>query len=437
MIKVEKPLNVLLNEPLNVLIIGSGGREHAICRKISHSPHLKQLFCLPGNPGTESIAINLDGSVSDFAKILSLVKEHKIDLTIVGPEAPLSQGIVDLFDEHQLPIIGPNQAAARLESSKVFAKEFCTRFNLPTAAYQTFSSFDEAVLYIEKSEKEEHVVKVDGLAAGKGVYVCQSKVAALDALKEIFLEGKFGDSGSQVIIEELLTGQELSFFALSDGKTAIPLEVAQDYKRLLDGQKGPNTGGMGSYAPVEWVSDDFKKKMFDSIVVPTISGMNDLGTPFKGILFMGLMIEGENIQVLEYNVRFGDPETQAILELLESDLLEVFWAQSQGSLDSLPALKWKSGHSICVVLSSEGYPAGPRKGDDINGLEKFDGKKDLYTLHAGTGRNSEGNIVTNGGRVVNICAYHSESLDSVRNKVYKAIPEVVWKGMYYRRDIGL
>lgn len=428
---------------LKVLVIGSGGREHAICRKLHHSPSVSEVFALPGNPGISEIATCLAADMASLDSIEALVKRYKIDMTIVGPETVLAQGIVDHFQKTNLKIVGPTQNAAQLETSKVFCKNFCKQFDILTADYQVFSDYQQAKAYVLEKNCPL-VVKVDGLAAGKGAIVCHTSDTAVQALDQIFLEKAFGDAGHQVIIEELLQGPEISFFALCDGKTAIPLAVAQDYKTLLDGQTGPNTGGMGSFCPTP-IDKSLHAHIMERVINPTITGMNQLKIPFTGVLFAGFMLTPQGPYLLEYNVRFGDPETQSIMELLDSDLGQIFWLQSQGQLAALPPLKWKNGTAMCVVLASPGYPQTPLIGHTIEGLSHISSPltpENTYVLHAGTKQSNQGDIVTNGGRVLNICSFAAHdssagsSLAKVKENIYTAIKHVKWKGMQYRTDIG-
>ncbi len=435
----------MIQGPINILVLGSGGREHAICRKLKDSKNVNQVFAIPGNPGMSEHAHCFNEDPNNFDRLIDLVKENKIDLTIVGPENLLEKGVVDRFQRESLPIIGPTQKAAQLETSKVFCKDFCREFNIPSAEYKTFTQKEDVENYIGPSLLPL-VIKVDGLAAGKGVFLCHQMSDVEEALHTIYTAKKFGSASDQVVVEEFLEGPELSFFALCDGKTALPLEPAQDYKALNENGQGPNTGGMGSYCPLEWAGGELKDNIMNQMIQPVLDGMQKRGAPFQGILFAGLILTKNGPKLLEYNVRFGDPETQSILGLLESDLAEIFWYQSQGALSHFPPLEWKKGCSICVVLASAGYPSSPVKGDVISGIDQVYQDRDSYVLHAGTKLNDKQDIVTHGGRVLNVCSFFPDEYSELppegvrqeaRNRVYQAVSKVVWKDMHFRKDIGL
>jgi len=351
---------------MNVLVIGSGGREHALCWKIKQSPLVQKVYCAPGNAGITSEAQCVDISVSDFDSLIDFVVKNSIELTIVGPEQPLSEGIVDLFEENGLKIFGPSQAAAELEGSKVFSKDLMKKYKIPTAEYSTFTDLNSALSWI-KHINLPFVVKADGLAAGKGVIICNSTSEGENALNSIMKDKIFGEAGSEVVVEEFLRGEEASFFVFTDGKNFIPLQSCQDHKAAYDDDKGPNTGGMGAYCPAPIVNDKIRKKVIDSVVVPTINAMESEGRLYKGILYFGLMIKGEDIKVLEYNCRFGDPEAQPLLFRLKSDIVPIMDCIASGKLKQVE-LDWKPGYSVCVVMASSGYPGKYEKEHEIKGF---------------------------------------------------------------------
>jgi len=416
---------------MKVLVIGSGGREHAIVWKVLQNPVVDKLFCAPGNAGIAQNAECVDIPVQDKVQLLKFAIKHKIDLTLVGPEAPLVDGIVDLFEENGLTIFGPSRRAAELEGSKAFCKFFLEKYDIPTADYRTFTDYEKAKTFLTQ-HRGSIVVKADGLAAGKGVMVCKQPEDALMALDRIMKRKDFGAAGDKVVIEECLTGREVSVMALSDGERLITLVPSQDHKRIFDNDEGPNTGGMGAYAPTPQVSEELMKEIVTTILEPTIKGMALEDRPYKGVLYAGLMLTSSGPKVLEYNVRFGDPETQAVLPMSESDLVEAIWAIHQGTLDDI---KWKNkkGAAVCVVLASGGYPGEYSKGKTIIGLDnQWD--KGTIIFHAGTKRQGL-NIVTNGGRVLGVTALDS-SLPKAVDSVYKAVKRITFDGAYYRRDIA-
>ncbi len=419
---------------MKVLVIGSGGREHAIVWKLAQSRVVDKIYCVPGNAGIAEIAECLEVESRDFSNLLDFVKYEWIDLTVVGPEDPLAKGIVDLFQKEGRKIIGPTKAAAQLESSKVFAKEFMKRHKIPTAEYKVFTSYTHAEDYI-RLKGTPIVVKADGLAAGKGVFVCKSYEEALDALKLIMKDKIFGPAGDKVVIEEYLEGVEASYLIFTDGKNILPMVTSKDHKRLLDNDEGPNTGGMGTYSPNPVITPELEKIILETIIKPTIKGLKQEGIVYKGILYAGLMIVDNKPYVLEFNCRFGDPETQVILPRLETDLLDVFMGIANGKLNKVD-IKWKVDASLCVILASQGYPGKYKKGFNIEGLEFLKNLKDVTIFHAGTKFDDKGKIVTNGGRVLGVTAL-GKDLKEARQKAYGAIEFIKFEGMHYRKDIGL
>jgi len=421
---------------VNVLLIGSGGREHAIAWKLAQSHRLGRLYTMPGNPGTAGLGENLPGSVNDFDRIINLAREKSIDLVVVGPEDPLAAGLADRLAQAGVPTFGPHQAAARLEGSKAFAKDFMARHAIPTGGYKTFRDFGAAFEYfthLAPRTSQLPVIKVSGLAAGKGVILPVNLSEAEMALREIMVEGRFGDAGAEVVIEERLMGREVSILAFSDGKTVLPLLPAQDHKRLLDGDQGPNTGGMGVFAPSPYCPSEFVARVTKSVLQPAVDGLAAEGTPFLGVLFAGLMMTETGPKVLEFNCRFGDPETQAVLPLLDGDLLEIMLACVDGRLaDAAGEVRWKDAAAVCVVLASGGYPASYPKGLPIRGLDAL--PVGVLAFHAGTSERN-GQILTNGGRVLGLTAL-GESFSDARHLAYEAVSRVEFEGMHFRRDIG-
>lgn len=417
---------------MKVLVIGGGAREHAIAWKLSQSSKVKAIFIAPGNGGTVAIGKNLPVKANDLQGLLKAALDLRIDLTVVGPEVPLSEGVVDLFQTHGLRIFGPTRKAAMLESSKAFARELMEKLRIPCARGKTFASFKEASLYVKSSQKWPIALKADGLAAGKGVTVAYSQEEALNALDNMMVARAFGAAGDKVIIEEGLIGREVSLIAFTDGKNIAAMPPACDYKRVYEGDKGPNTGGMGSYSPPLFFSDDMVKIALEKVLLKAIQGMAEMKVPYQGVLYAGLMLTQEGIRVLEFNARFGDPETQVILPRLKTDLLEIMLAVLEGKLDGLN-IEWSANPCVGVVLASGGYPGVYPAGFSISGLEKLD--KDVLAFHAGT-KLKDGALVTDGGRVLTISATgknHSEA----RDRVYENIFRIKFQGCHYRRDIAL
>jgi len=421
---------------MNILIIGSGGREHALAWKIAQSPRLKQLYTLPGNPGTAQLGINIPGDPLDLVKIASLSMKYKIDLTVIGPEVPLAAGLSDHLQAAGIPVFGPSRDAARLESSKAFAKAFLTRHQLPTAEFQTFTKYKDARQFIlEYSKIYPHlpVIKASGLAAGKGVFLPETLSVAEDVLQQVMVEKRFGDAGSEVVIEERLSGPEVSVLAFTDGKTAVPMPPAQDHKRLLDNDQGPNTGGMGVFAPSLDPRSKFTDQITAEILQPTIDGLSAEGIPFVGVLYAGIILTTDGPKVLEFNCRFGDPETQVILPLLDTDLVAILQDCVSGRLDEKQSsIRWKDAAAVCVILASGGYPGNYQKGLPIQGLNAL--PEDIIAFQAGT-KTQDGLTLTNGGRVMGI-TNQAASIDQARARVYEGIKQVHFEGMQYRQDIG-
>ncbi len=419
---------------MKVLVIGSGGREHAIIWKLAQSRVVDKIYCTPGNAGISEIAECVEVESKDFSALLDFVKYEWIDLTVVGPEDPLANGIVDIFQKDGRKIIGPTKAGAQLESSKVFAKDFMKRHKIPTAEYKVFTSYAHAEEYI-RLKGTPIVVKADGLAAGKGVFVCQNYNEAIDALKLIMKEKIFGSAGDRVIIEQCLYGKEVSYLVFTDGKSIIPMVTSKDHKRLLDNDEGPNTGGMGTFSPNPIITPELEIEILETIIKPTIKGLKQDGIVYKGILYAGLMIVNNKPYVLEFNCRFGDPETQVILPRLETDIIDIFMAIVEQKLNKVD-VKWKNEASLCVILASEGYPGKYEKGIPIYGLEMFEGLKDIIVFHAGTKFDDEGKVVTNGGRVLGVTTL-GKDIKEARQKAYSAVQLIKFEGMQYRKDIGL
>ncbi len=417
---------------MKVLVIGSGGREHALVWKLVQNPGVKKVFCAPGNTGIAGIAECIDIKADDIDALLNFAKYEWIDLTVVGPEVPLTLGIVDVFEKEKLKIFGPDSSGAKLEGSKVFAKEFMRRYGIPTAEYKTFTSYLHAEEYV-RLKGAPIVIKADGLAAGKGVFVAVSVDEAMKALKIIMKERAFGSAGDKVIVEQCLKGEEASFMALTDGKTIVPLATSQDHKRIYDNDEGQNTGGMGAYSPAPLITKKFETDIMQKIMIPVIKGMAKEGVTYRGILYAGLMVCDGKPYVLEFNCRFGDPEAQPVLMRLKSDLFDAMKAATEGRLKDITP-SWKDDASVCVVLSSKGYPGSYEKDKIIKGLDAFRDRKDVVVFHAGTDTN-DGEFVTSGGRVLGVTAL-GKDIKTAKDNAYKAIAKIHFDGMHYRRDIG-
>tara|TARA_B100000767_G_scaffold237972_1_gene232475 strand:- start:330 stop:1595 length:1266 start_codon:yes stop_codon:yes gene_type:complete len=416
---------------MKVGIIGSGGREHAICFELNKSQKIEQIYCFPGNAGTSILAKNILLNLEDFNELKNFIRLNKIDLIIVGPEKPLVDGLVDFLEKHKIKVFGPNKIASQLEGSKIFTKKLCEKYNIPTAKFGIFNNKDEANIFIQQNNYPL-VIKADGLASGKGVYICANADEARFAVKEIF-NGKFGEA-KNLLIEEFLEGEEMSYFIISDGKTIKSFETAQDHKRVLEGDKGKNTGGMGAYSPSRLIDNELENKILKKIINPTIKGLKDIGTNYKGFLYAGLMVINNEPYLIEYNVRMGDPECQTILPKLKSDLLDIFVACCVEKLDEIE-IEWHNNmKSLCVVLCSKGYPDTFKKNILIKNINKVKLSRNEYCYHAGTSK-VEGDIYAVGGRVLNFVCVSENFLQS-REKIYNLINSLDWNGGFYRKDIG-
>ena len=415
---------------MRILVIGGGAREHTLVWKLNQSPKVEEIYVAPGNAGTGLIAQNLDVGATDLEALAQIAQERSIDLAVVGPEAPLAQGIVDLFEKRRIPCFGPTREATKIESSKVFAKELMQKYDIPCARSRSFSLFEEARTYLQ-AQQPPIVVKADGLAAGKGSIVAQSKEEALTALVDIMEKRVFGSAGDQVLIEECLEGREVSLLAFTDVKTVIPMVHAFDYKRALDGDQGPNTGGMGSYSPPSFFDEVVTNKVRDTILEPAVKAMAKEGKPFKGVLYAGLIMTAEGPKALEFNARFGDPENQVMIPRLKSDLLEIMLAVIDGTLDKTKA-EWSDEACVGVVMASAGYPGSYTTGFPIEGLDSVD--KDILIFHAGT-KAKDGIIYTDGGRVLTVAAT-GRTLAEAQSKVYLNLPRIHFEGCHYRGDIA-
>ena len=417
---------------MNILVIGSGGREHAIVWKVAKSRKVKKIFCAPGNPGIAQLAECVSIKIDDINGLREFAVKEKIDLTVVGPELPLTLGIVDSFEEKGLNIFGPSKKAAEIEGSKVFAKDLMQKYEIPTAVYRVFKNPKNAKDYV-KEHSLPLVVKADGLAAGKGVIICKTNEDALDAIRLIMEKREFGRAGDRVIVEDFLKGQEVSFLAITDGKTVIPLPPCQDHKAVFDGDKGPNTGGMGAYSPTPVITQKLKEEIMARIMIPTIKAMEKEGRPYKGVLYAGLMITKDGPKVLEYNCRFGDPEAQPIMMRLKNDLIDVLCAAIDGRLSKIK-LNCDNRVALCIVMTSKGYPGTYEKGKEIKGIEDASKLKDVVVFQAGTAVNGD-KLVTAGGRVLGVTAM-GVGIKRAMNKAYGAVSRIKWDGAHYRKDIG-
>jgi phosphoribosylamine--glycine ligase len=416
---------------MNVLLIGSGGREHSLAWALSASPMLDTLYCAPGNGGIAELAQCVKLDVADHAKVIEFCRANDIALVVIGPEAPLVAGLSDDLTAAGFKVFGPSRAAAQLEGSKAFTKELCRAHNIPTARYGRFDAAEPAKAYV-RAEGAPIVVKADGLAAGKGVTVAASVAEAEAAIDDCFA-GRFGEAGAEVVIEECLMGEEASFFALVDGKTALPLATAQDHKRAFDGDEGPNTGGMGAYSPAPVMSEELCRRTMDEIILPTVEGLAQAGTPYRGVLYAGLMLTEQGPQLIEYNVRFGDPECQVLMMRLKSDLLPALVATADGVLENFD-LRWRDETALTVVMATKGYPGDYEKGSAIGGLEAAGADPDVEIFHAGTVRNG-GDIAASGGRVLAVTAL-GQNVAEAQARAYRAIDLIDWPEGFCRRDIG-
>lgn len=419
---------------MKILVIGGGGREHAIIWKLRQSAAVKKIYCAPGNAGIAKLAELVPVKSDNLTGLLEFALKEKIDLTVVGPELPLTLGIVDLFQKKGLRVFGPNAKAAVLEGSKAWTKRFLRDHEIPTAQFEVFDDFDRAVDFLN-TQAYPVVIKADGLAAGKGVLIAKDRTEAEAGLRSVLKDKAFGEAGRHVVIEEFLFGEEASFLALVDGRSILPLDSSQDHKRVRDGDEGPNTGGMGAYSPAPIVTEAIRTQTIEKILAPTLRGLQKMGIEYRGVLYAGLMIDQKGtVRLLEYNVRFGDPETQALMVRLESDLVEAMEATVMGSLQG-KALQWFNGSSVCVVMASHGYPGDVTLGDEVRGLDEAGTIEGAVVFHAGT-KNENGACRTAGGRVLGVTAT-GKDLRQARVRVYDACDKIYWKGMHYRKDIGV
>lgn len=419
---------------MKILVVGSGGREHAIVWKLKQSPLVEQVWCAPGNAGTGLDAENVPIPADDVPRLLRFARERGIDLTVVGPEAPLVAGLADEFRRNGFAVFGPSAAAARLEGSKVFTKKLLRRASIPTADFAVFTRYADAERYIEEGPEQPLVVKADGLAAGKGVYVCATRAEAKAAARSMLVDRIFAAAGNQVVIEECLVGHEASILAIIDGDTIVPLDSAQDHKRAHDGDRGPNTGGMGAYSPAPVVTPEIMDEIVRRILVPTVHTMKVEGHPFNGVLYAGLMLTPAGPKVLEFNVRLGDPETQPVLMRLKSDLAHVLHLAAHGRLHELESLEWDPRPAVCVVMASAGYPGDYRTGHPISGLENAGRVPDAKVFHAGTAV-KDSDVVNTGGRVLGVTAC-GDTIATARARAYEAVDHISWNGAWCRRDIA-
>lgn len=419
---------------MRILLIGGGGREHALAWKLAQSDKVEKIFAAPGNPGIAMLkkCSCIDLKLDDLEKVADYAEEESIDLTVVGPEATLVAGIADVFKRRGLPVFGPSKAAAQLEGSKAFSKELMAKYNIPTAFFKICEDMETAKAYV-KEKGAPIVVKADGLAAGKGVVVAMTEEEALEAIEEMMGDHKFGNAGARVVLEEYMEGEEASLLAFTDGKTVVPMLAAQDHKRIFDNDQGPNTGGMGTYAPTPVMTDILRLKATERILKPVVAAMAKEGTPYQGCLYAGLMIKDDVIKVVEFNCRFGDPETQVVLPLLESDLAEIMLACATGTLDQAD-VAWYDKAAVCVVMASGGYPESYETGKAITGLAEADAQENTVVFHAGT-KNAAGSIVTAGGRVLGVTAV-DDNIRAARDRAYAAVENIKFDGAFYRKDIA-
>jgi len=415
---------------MKVGIIGSGGREHAICESLKKSQKIDQIYCFPGNAGTEEIAKNVNLDLDNFDNLKNFIIEEKIELIVIGPEKPLVNGLADYLEQFNIKVFGPNKVASKLEGSKIFTKQICEKYNIPTAKFGIFQNREDSKKFLKKTNFPT-VIKADNLASGKGVYICSNEVEADIAIEEIF-NGKFGEA-KNLLIEEFLDGEEMSYFTINDGNNFKYFGSAQDHKRVMEGDKGKNTGGMGAYSPSRLMNEELENKIIDRIIKPTLKALTELGSEYKGFLYAGLMIVNNDPYLIEYNVRMGDPECQTILPKLETDLLDIFLACCEKKLDKFE-IKWSNKKSLCVVLCSNGYPDFFEKNIEIKNLEKIKLDKQEYIFHAGTLKKDVKTYAI-GGRVLNFVALSDEFINA-RQLIYKRLDELDWQGGFYRKDIG-
>ncbi len=417
---------------MKILVVGGGGREHALVWKISQSRRVSKIYCAPGNAGISKQAEIVSIKANDLDGLLKFALREEIDLTVIGPEEPLTKGIVDIFESNGLPIFGPSKKAAQIEGSKVFAKEMMMKYHIPTASFEIFNNSREAIDYIRK-KGAPIVVKADGLAGGKGAIVCKTIEEAIKAVERIMVEKIFGEAGNRIVVEEYLVGEEASYIAFTDGKSILPLASSQDHKAVFDGDEGPNTGGMGAYSPAPVVTDEMHEKIIGKILRPIIYGMNEEGSSYKGVIYAGLMIYEGEPKVLEFNARFGDPETQPVLMRMKGDIVPILEACIKGEL-SRCKIEWDKKASVCVVMTSKGYPGDYEKGKVIKGLDEVSSMEDIFVFHAGTALKN-GMMVTNGGRVLGVTGL-GEDIQRAIERTYNAVRKISWEGVHYRTDIG-
>ncbi len=418
---------------MKILVVGGGGREHALIWKLSQSNKIEQIFCAPGNAGITSLATCVPIDADDIERLVEFARNENIDLTIVGPEDPLAAGIVDAFEAAELKIFGPNRAAAEIEGSKTFCKNLLKKYEIPTGDSASFDNLDDAIEYVYK-KGAPIVVKADGLAAGKGVVVAQTVEEAEDAINKIMRRRAYGDAGKKIIIEEFLEGEEASFLVFTDGDIVVPMVTSQDHKPVFDDDKGPNTGGMGAYSPAPVISEGLFRRIMNDIMIPTVKAMAAEGCKYRGILYAGLMIKDGIPKVLEFNARFGDPETQPILMRLKSDLLPILEACISGHL-AKTIVEWDERPTVCVAMASGGYPGEYENGQIISGLNLAGRLKDVMVFHAGTAKNEDDKVITNGGRVLGVTAI-GDDIPQAINKAYHAVSKISWEGAHFRNDIG-
>ena len=417
---------------MKILVVGSGGREHALVWKVAQSPKVSKVYCAPGNAGISEQATIVPIQANDLSRLLEFALKEKIDLTVVGPEDPLTRGIVDLFESKGLFVFGATKKAAEIEGSKAFAKEMMKKYHIPTAFYEIFDNRDGAVKYI-RNQGAPIVVKADGLAAGKGVIVCKTVEEAIHSVDQIMVEKIFGNAGNRVVVEEYLVGEEASYIAFTDGKTILPMASSQDHKPVLDGDQGPNTGGMGAYSPAPVVTDEVHEKIIEKILRPVIYGMGEEGRPYRGVVYAGLMIHKGHPKVLEFNARFGDPETQPVLMRMKGDIVPILEACMKGNLSQYK-IEWDNRASVCVVMTSKGYPGDYEKGKIIEGLKEVSRMERVFVFHAGTTL-KDGKIMTSGGRVLGVAGL-GEDIPRAIERAYQAVKKISWDGVHYRTDIG-
>ena len=417
---------------MNILVVGGGGREHAIVKKISESKRVEKIYCAPGNGGISDIAECVPIKVMEFDKLITFAKEKNVDLTVIGPDDPLVFGISDAFIKAGLKVFGPTKDGAQIEGSKVFSKELMKKYNIPTAKYEVFSDYNDALSYITKENTFPTVIKAEGLALGKGVIIANDLKEAEDALKEIMVDKVFGDSGNRIVIEEFLTGPEISVLSFCDGETIVPMVSAQDHKRAFDNDKGPNTGGMGTFSPSRIYNEKLQEECMNNIFIPTVKALKSEGITYKGVIFFGLMSTKNGVKVIEYNARFGDPETQVVLPRLKTDIVDIFEAVCDGTLKNIN-VEWEDNACVCVVEASGGYPKKYQTGYEISGLSDIE--ENIYVYHAGT-KKEDGKYYTAGGRVLGITA-KSKDLDTAISDAYSAVKNINFTDVHYRKDIGI